>query len=107
MLEIIFLMFFAHALADGTFQPERMSIGKHRYCNEKYNPFWYQWLFSHAMTHGGFVYLATNNVSLGIAEFIAHSVIDFLKTEGWIGCKEDQVLHIFCKCAWIFVFLGV
>ena len=101
-----FLLLVGHALADFALQGPAMAKGKNRHRKTdpppgaKYQPTWHYWLSAHALIHGGAVYLVTGSVWLGIAETIAHTVIDFGKCENWYGIHTDQAAHIGCKIIW-------
>ncbi|WP_245958447.1 DUF3307 domain-containing protein [Pelagibacterium sediminicola] len=58
-------------------------------------------LVAHAGIHGGGVALVTGSVWLGLAEWVAHTIIDELKVRGWTSFALDQVLHIICKAVWL------
>ena len=105
---LIFKFLFAHALVDFALQPNSMAVGKNRHRQFdgspdalKYFPNWTYWLTSHAMIHGGAVWLVTGNVFLGIIEVVLHWFIDFAKCENWTNIHADQLLHIICKAFYI------
>lgn len=108
-LDNLFLMLFAHALADFALQPEAMGYGKNRH-DEVHTkeaslfPVWWYWLSAHALIHGGIVYVVAglvlgSSIALACAliEAIIHWLTDFAKCEGWIGVHTDQFIHISCK----------
>lgn len=99
-MTLFFLLVFAHALADYPLQGDFLAKAKNRT-----NPIpgvpWYQALGAHAIIHGGFVGILTGSIWLGLAEAIAHAVIDDLKCRGRLSFNQDQVLHIFCKALWV------
>lgn len=64
-------------------------------------PIWWMALPSHGAIHGAGVFLITGSLTFGIAELIAHSIIDALKCEGRITYAQDQLLHVACKVAWL------
>ncbi len=72
---------------------------------KKPNYDWPYWLWSHACLNGLGVYWATGNPLLGLAESVAHSIIDFLKCEGFYGLHVDQALHLSCKILWVVIIL--
>lgn len=63
-------------------------------------------LVAHAGIQGTAVALVTGNVWLGLAEWIAHTVIDELKVRGKTSFALDQALHIACKLAWLAIIFG-
>lgn len=102
------LLIAGHALADFPLQGDATAINKNRHAKtelQKHVPFGY-WLFSHAIIHGALVGLVTGSVVLGIAETIAHAVIDFGKCEKWWNIHQDQFLHVICKVMWIGFFFA-
>ena len=108
-LEIMFLFLAAHAIADFALQHEAMGAGKNRHnpIHQKAGklfPAWYYWLTSHALIHGGAVYLVTGSVVFALVETALHWIIDFIKCEGRINFHQDQALHIACKVGYCFFF---
>ncbi|MDX1492292.1 MAG: DUF3307 domain-containing protein [Pseudohongiellaceae bacterium] len=107
MLELFFKLIVVHALADFVLQSEAMVKGKnpHHEIHKPKNPnfpSWHYWLGSHALIHGGLVYLVTNSVILGVVETISHFCIDLSKCNGKIGFHQDQGLHIAFKIGYLF-----
>ena len=109
MISELFFLLSGHALADFTLQTDTMAKGKNRNRKvdmslippgQKYVPCWPYWLTAHALIHGGIVAIVTGNVYLGIAEAVAHWIIDFGKCENWYGIHVDQGLHMLCKIFW-------
>ncbi len=109
LIDHLFLMLFAHALADFALQPEAMGYGKNRHDEihakeESLFPVWWYWLSAHAMIHGGVVYVVAGLIIgsglallLALIETLVHWLTDFAKCEGWIGVHMDQSIHIACK----------
>ncbi len=64
-------------------------------------PRWYYWLISHALVHGGAVFLISGSTLLGVIETVLHTIIDYSKCEHWIGINTDQALHILCKAVYV------
>lgn len=102
-----FLLYFwwmlvGHAVGDYALQSEAMAREKDRHSTTPLQATvpWFYWLTAHALIHGGAVALATRSVWLGLAETVAHWVIDFIKCEGWTNIHQDQALHIACKGTW-------
>ncbi len=103
----LFLLLCAHALADFPLQGEFIAKAKNRHtpafnvpAGQRPMKVWLHALTAHSLIHGGFVYLITGSVAIGVAEVIAHWLIDFGKCENWYGIHADQGLHIACKFAW-------
>ena len=101
-----------HAVADFSLQTDSMAKGKNRNRpvdmsvvppGQKYTPSWFYWLTTHALIHGGAVCLITGDCRLGMAETVAHWVIDFGKCENFFGIHIDQTLHVVCKLAWVYI----
>lgn len=95
----LFLLLSAHALCDYPLQGDFLAKGKNHKFPLSGVP-WYQCLLAHAAIHGGAVALITGSIWLGLAEFVAHSLIDFGKCDGWFGFNTDQLLHVACKLIW-------
>jgi hypothetical protein len=107
ILENLFMLLFGHALADFVLQPEAMGMGKNRNAEvhsgeHSLFPHWSYWLAAHSLIHGGFVFLITGNILLGLIEAIAHWVTDYSKCEGLISTHQDQAIHIGCKVGYAF-----
>ena len=100
LLEILALLMAAHALADYPLQGDFLSKAKNHTAPIPGVP-WYQALAGHAAIHGGFVGIITGTLWLGLAEFVAHCVIDRAKCAGHISYNTDQSLHVACKVVWV------
>jgi hypothetical protein len=99
------LLIAGHALVDFPLQGDATAVNKNRHAKtelQKHVPFYY-WLCSHAIIHGAAVGLITGSIGLGIAEAVAHWLIDFGKCEKWFNIHVDQFLHILCKVIWLFI----
>ncbi len=112
--EVLFLLLAAHAVADFPLQGDFLAKFKGRKLafssdrQQQANPIWIWCMSAHCFIHGGFVFLITGSVVLGIAEVIWHFGIDYAKCEGDITFDVDQVLHICCKVLWVLLLaLGV
>jgi len=64
---------------------------------------WYQAMTAHCAIHAGSVWLITHSWQLAVLEFIAHFLIDRMKTDGMTTLNQDQALHAICKAAWSFM----
>lgn len=94
-----------HFIADCLLQPKILARHKRR-CSVRSHPRcppWPYWLTAHALVHGAAVTLITGWVWLGIAETVAHWLIDYGKCEGHYGLKTDQSAHLACKLAWFWM----
>ena len=106
-MALFFELLVGHVLADYVFQRQIMATSKSRHA-EIYKtagprfPPWYYWLGSHALVHGGAVYLITGSLMFGLIETVLHALIDHAKCEHKIGVHTDQGLHILCKVAYVF-----
>jgi len=103
---VLFWLLVGHAVADFALQSDVMAKGKNKNNKvvpskgQKYIPCWPYWLSAHALIHAGAVVLATQCLWLGIAEFMVHWVVDFLKCENKYGPHFDQGCHIVSKLLW-------
>ncbi len=98
--QLLFLMMAGHALGDRPLQEGRIRT-------EKYAPRGvpgdYKWLYGlscHALIHGGLVAAISGFWWLGVAEMVAHWVIDDQKIRRRYGLIADQILHAICKIMW-------
>lgn len=96
-----FLLICGHALGDFALQNDFVAKFKSRhaafYTGETVWPYV---LGAHSLIHGLIVFLITKNIYFGIAETLAHFLIDFVKCENKIGFHTDQWLHVCCKILW-------
>ena len=99
MIETFALLLFAHALADYPLQGDFLAKGKNRTSPIPGIP-WQHPMAAHCVIHGGLVGLVTGTVWLGIAETVAHWLIDDAKCRGRFGYHTDQALHVACKVLW-------
>lgn len=104
-IENLFLLLFAHALADFVLQPEAMGTGKNR--NSMVHagggslfPHWYYWMTGHALIHGGLVFMITGSIVLALVETLIHWLVDHAKCSGRISIHQDQAMHVACKFAY-------
>jgi hypothetical protein len=98
---MIFALLIGHTLADYPLQGDFLSRAKNRAAPIAGVP-WYQALGAHALIHAGFVWAITGVWWLGLAEGLAHAVIDDRKCAGRLSFNQDQALHAVCKVAWAF-----
>jgi hypothetical protein len=107
-MEVAFALLAAHAVCDFVLQPVAMGNGKSRRRARAEppppdSPPWYYWLFAHALTHGGAVYVVTGAWYFGAVETALHAGIDHLKCERKISFHQDQACHVACKLAYVLV----
>ena len=97
-----------HAVADFALQTDWLERFKYRKAwagMPGQRHYWVVPMTAHGLIHGGAVALATGSVVLGLAELVAHWIIDFGKGEGYYGFVPDQLLHLLCKLLWVFILL--
>ena len=96
--QILWWLMVGHALCDFALQNDFLAKGK----NHK-NPIpgipWQACLAAHAMIHGGAVALITGSILLGVVEVLFHACFDYLKCDGCITFRQDQLLHWCIKIA--------
>ena len=98
-LDLLILLFLAHFFADYPLQGDKMAVEK---CPGKDVTLdWRWWLTGHTATHGFFVAVLTGVPILGIAEMIAHFLIDYGKCRFHYPLLIDQSFHLACKVAWV------
>ena len=112
VVAVFFFMLVGHALGDFALQTEWMVRSKNprrraRATSERRDLIWIHVLTSHALIHGGAVALAPGSVALGIAETIAHWLIDYGKSNRYYGFHVDQFLHLGCKVIWALCWLAL
>jgi hypothetical protein len=107
-LHLAFWLLVAHFVADYPLQGDTTAREKNRHSTTGLQGFvpWYYWLTAHALMHGGAVALVTGSVGLGVAETVAHWLIDFGKCERWYSIHADQALHLGCKVVWLLFAAG-
>jgi len=98
--ELFFLLCIGHAVADYAMQNDFIATAKN-HTTDLGRVFWKWVLPSHGLMHALPVYVVTGSFVLAVAEFVCHSVIDYLKCDGKIGFNTDQLLHIGCKVLWV------
>ncbi len=110
MIEMFLQLMIGHALADFALQNPDMARLKNRHNKpinvppgQKIVPCWHYFLTSHALIHGGFVWMFTGYLYFAIAEIVAHWLIDFAKCENWTNPHIDQFLHVVCKVLWVVI----
>ncbi len=94
-LTLTLMLLAVHWVADYPLQGDFLAQAKQK------GPLRVYHLVAHAGIHGGGVALVTGSVWLGLAEWVAHTIIDELKVRGWTSFALDQVLHIICKAVWL------
>lgn len=102
MLEMLILLVSAHALADYALQGDFMAKAKNHTTPISGVPF-YQPLLAHSAIHAGFVLVITGSVVLAVAEFVIHTITDWVKCDGRISYNIDQAIHIACKVLWAMI----
>lgn len=107
-MTLFFQFLVGHALGDYVFQRDIMAKSKSRHATVFKTagpgfPGWYYWLASHALVHGGAVFIISGSILLGVVETVLHFLIDFCKCEHWINLHVDQILHILCKLAYVYI----
>ncbi|MGR9441675.1 DUF3307 domain-containing protein [Rhizobium leguminosarum] len=101
VLMLALMLIGAHWLCDYPLQGQFLSDAKAK------GPLRFYHLVAHAGIQGAAVAAVTANVWLGLAEWVAHTVIDELKVRGRTTFAQDQALHIVCKALWLTVMFGL
>ena len=98
-LDLLILLILGHFLADFPLQGDKMAVEK---CPGKDVTLdWRWWLSAHAGTHGLVVSVLTGIPLLGVAEMIAHGLIDYGKCRFGYKLIVDQAMHWVCKLIWV------
>lgn len=100
MIEVFIKLILSHAWCDYTLQSDSMAKGK---CHRSGGQIWPYWLGAHAATHATGVWYFTGSVWMGLAEFVLHWLIDFLKCENVTNIHQDQLLHVICKVVYVLI----
>lgn len=95
ILTMALMLIGAHWVSDYPLQGQFLSDAKAK------GPLRFYHLIAHAGIQGAAVALVTGNVWLGIAEWLAHIVIDEAKVRDKTTFAQDQALHIACKALWL------
>ena len=109
LIELWAVLMIGHALADFSLQTEFMARAKNRHVPHGYpdlptRTLWVYCLTAHALVHAGAVWLITGNAAFGLAEFILHWLIDWMRIEGKrVNFHLDQALHIACKVIYVLI----
>ncbi len=111
ILEMLFKLLVGHAVADFALQSDFIARMKSRWNDQSGTGMWIYVSISHALVHGGAVYLATvtrrkADDVVFIAETGAHWLIDYGKCANMISLHTDQFMHVLCKCLWIYLLLN-
>ena len=97
--ELLALLAMGHFLGDFGLQSDRMAAEKCR--GQDATLPWQWWLTGHAAIHGLIVALLTGVPALGLAEWGAHTLIDYGKCQHRYRIGVDQGLHLLCKLLWV------
>ena len=104
-LNLLIMLILGHFLVDFPLQGDKMAVEK---CAGKdVTLHWRWWLSAHAATHGFMVALLTGIPVLGLAEMVAHSLIDFGKCRFGYKLIVDQALHWACKIVWVACLMAI
>jgi hypothetical protein len=97
-LNTLMLLLMCHLIGDFVLQSSVMAEGKQPSSTNSIKSIW--WLTAHGATHGFLVIIVTGIPSLGLAELIIHSIIDYGKCVNLYSFNTDQFLHFICKILW-------
>lgn len=99
-VEMMLVLLAVHAVCDYPLQGDFLAKAKNHKTPIPGVP-WSTALSSHALIHGGGVWLVTGSWILLVVEFVAHTLIDFAKSDGRLTFNQDQSLHIACKVGYV------
>ena len=101
VFELWLLLAMGHFLGDFGLPSDRMAVEK---CARRDATLpWPWWLTAHGAIHGLLVAVITGLPLLGLAEWLAHVLVDHGKCRGRYGLNTDQALHLLCKLAWALI----
>lgn len=111
-MHLLFALLCGHAFADFALQNEWVATNKNRHVRLRFNQeqqqkmqvIWPYLLSAHSLHHGFFVFAFTQSIWLGLAETGLHWLTDFGKCENFFGFHTDQLIHIFSKVLWVYLF---
>ena len=103
--ELFALLAMGHFLGDFGLQNDRMAVEK--CAGRDVTLAWQWWLTAHAAIHGFLVAVITGLPLLGLAEWLAHALIDFGKCRCRFSLFVDQCLHLGTKLALTLVFYAI
>ena len=103
-LQLFALLAMGHFVGDFGLQSDRMAVEK--CAGRDVTLPWPWWLTAHAAIHGFLVALITGLPLLGLAEWVAHALVDIGKCRGRYGLGADQGLHLLCKLLWAWIAYG-
>lgn len=102
LIETFALLLIGHAVADYPLQGDWLAKAKnHKLSLVPGESIWLGCLLCHAAIHAGAVHYITASWLLAGFEFVAHTVIDYAKSDGRITYNQDQTAHVICKLIWI------
>ena len=104
-LTLFWAMLVGHAVCDYPLQGDFLARGKNHKAPIPDVPWWIC-LMAHSVIHGGMVSILTGTLTLGVAEAVTHSCIDWFKCDGRTSFEMDQILHILCKGIWITIIVA-
>lgn len=97
--DVFILLVLAHFITDYALQGAVMDISKNRRTVTG-KTMWRNALPAHCAINAAGVVMITFNPLIGVGEFIAHGLTDFLRTEGRYNFHIDQAIHIGTKLIW-------
>jgi len=104
-MEIFLKLLVGHCLCDSPLQGDFLAKAKNHKVPIPGVP-WYQALVAHSVIQAGMVWLVTGKLWMAGAEFVAHAMIDYLKSEEKINFSQDQYLHVGFKAVYAMWLMG-
>lgn len=100
-LKLSFLLVGGHMFCGHVWRSEFLNLNKSHLKPgpNRWAP-WYYCLFGHALIHGTVVCVLTNSLICGVGEVLVHAGTDYIKAEGYINFKHDQMIHGSSKILW-------
>jgi hypothetical protein len=98
MSKLLYL-FALHFLCDFALQGDYMARAKNPFADKPASE-WFWALGGHSLIHGAAVCLLLG-WRLGMAEAVAHCVIDYAKCARRVSYDLDQASHLLCKLIWL------
>ena len=96
---LLAVLVMGHLVGDFVLQSDRMAVEK--YPGSDVTLPWPYWLTAHSACHGLLAAWITGIPALGVAEWVAHWLIDHGKCRNLFNLAIDQALHIISKVIWV------
>lgn len=103
IVKLLLFLIVAHIICDFQLQGTAMSQAKNHKTGLVGPPNlpWWIAMGAHGLIHGAAVVWLTGSLMLGAIEIALHCFIDYVKNDGWISFRTDQILHVALKVVYV------